>query len=185
MNTSYLDKITSEYKTQPKFMKMNEALLQILDDVEETTRTIGPSYDLNTASGTQLDVIGVILGLSRKLDFQPKNGPDVLDDSTYRTCLKARIAFNQWNGTRGGLEDILNAVFPQAAFLITDNLDMSITVIYVAGDASPYLLELLGNDLIIPRPEGVLMNYSSAENAIFAWDTDEEYFKGWDEGYWI
>lgn len=185
MNTSYLAKITSEYQTKPKFMAMNAALLQPLDDIEGVADTVAPSYSLATAQGAQLDVLGVILGLSRDLPFQPENGPDVLDDATYRTCLQARIAFNQWDGTRAGLENILQQIFPQAAFLITDNLDMSVTVLYIGGNASPYLLELLNYDLIVPRPMGVQMTYSAGDKPIFAWDIENTYFRGWDAGTWI
>lgn len=80
-NIYYLNLIPSQYRLQPKFMKWLEAGIQKLQDSNSTAQEIISNFDLDTATGVQLDIIGKLIGRSRQLDFQPRaDVSSVLDD---------------------------------------------------------------------------------------------------------
>ncbi len=70
------------------------------------------AFDLDTATGNQLDIIGIILGRSRQLYFQPPdNFSAILDDNAYRTLLRAKIVWNQWKGSIPELYTLWDIVY--------------------------------------------------------------------------
>ena len=184
-NAKYLELITSEYKEKPNFKAFLSAFLDEVEDVYTCGKSITSAFDIDTAVGVQLDILGQILGVSRKLNFEPSNGESTMNDTYYRIALKAAIAKNTWKGTRTSLEEILEWAFPDCVFIVNDNQDMSIDIAYVTGTTDQYLLELLQNGYIIPKPEGVRINYSVTSSEIFGWELDNDAIKGWDEGTWI
>jgi hypothetical protein len=77
-------------------MALLEARLQPFIDLAECLNTFDAAFDLETAVGFQLDVIGQYVGLSRLLTFQPAGGlSPILDDDMYRILLKAKISKNR------------------------------------------------------------------------------------------
>ena len=85
---------------------MLEEMLSILDDVFEMAVYLDDVFDLDEAVGTQEDTLGGLVGAARILPFQPDRGiSPVLDNESYRTLLKAKIAQNTW---KGGIEDLKN-----------------------------------------------------------------------------
>lgn len=183
----YLDLITSQHRTKPNFMTWLEAGLKPVDALETTAGLTDVAFDLDTAAGYQLDILGLILGLSRKLNFQPTSGSDVLDDGYYRLCLKAKIVKNQWNGTRASLEQTVKQIFPLGALEVIDNQDMSVDIYLLnPGETDPYLIELLKHEYLIPRPEGVLYNYVIFNKPVFAWDKElSAFYGGWNQADWM
>lgn len=184
-NAKYLDLITSEYKEKPNFTAFLTAFLNPLDDVETCGKTVRQAFDIDNAVGAQLDILGQVLGVGRNVNFQPTTGSATMTDEYYRMCLKARIAINGWDGSREKLEEALENAFPDAVFIVSDNQDMSMDVVYVTGTTDQYLLELLQNGYIIPKPAGVRINYSISTDIIFGWNLENDAIKGWDEGTWI
>lgn len=184
-NSKYLELITSEYKGKPNFTAFLTAFLDKAEDVYSCGKNITSAFDIDTAVGVQLDTLGKILGVDRKLSFEPTNGESTMNDDYYRMCLKAAIAKNTWKGTRTSLEEMLEWAFPDSVFIVNDNQDMSMDVVYVTGSTDQYLLELLQNGYIIPKPEGVNINYSTTSSEVFGWNLDNDAIKGWDEGTWI
>ena len=71
--STYLNRITSEHKNKPSFTKLVKARLEPFIDLCELLEDIDKSFDLDTASGAQLDIIGQYVGVSRLLDFQPNS----------------------------------------------------------------------------------------------------------------
>ena len=100
--STYLNRITSEHKNKPKFMELVKARLEPFIDLCELLEDIDKSFDLDTASGAQLDIIGQYVGVSRLLDFQPNSADSLLPDAYYRMLLKARISLNNWDGSIEG-----------------------------------------------------------------------------------
>jgi hypothetical protein len=124
----YLRRITAEHNQRPRFMATVELSVQpYVDGVNAALELIG-LFDLDTAVGEQLDMLGQWVGITRfvsidtevwfSFDAKPAHiGFDQgkwsnpyetaretvrLDDFHYRILLRARIASNQWDGTIPG-----------------------------------------------------------------------------------
>jgi len=212
----YLGLMTSEYQAgaSPKLLAWLEALLGPLIDAGTCAALINSNFDIEAAYGDQLDILGVILGQSRTVDFQPSDGSSpTLDDAYYRMILKAKVAINQWSGQLSDLETLWANLFPDGAVIVIDNQNMTISLT-VAGSMSSLTRELIENGYIVPRPEGVeityyyygsgipifgygiyntyFQGYSSGKwrnsnndsNSLFSYDEETTGFQGYDEGYW-
>jgi len=179
----YLSLVTSQYQLSSKFMAWLTFCLQFLDDVNACLYSFYQALDLQVAIGAQLDVIGTIVGVGRVLPFQPSLGlSPVLDDSTYRTLLKAQIGRNTWNGTIDGLQALWQSLFPGGTIIIADHQDMTFTVI-LYGAFSPIMVDMIEHDLIVPRPEGVLINYVFGTLPLFGADLNNSFIAGADLGH--
>ncbi len=137
------------------------------------------------AIGDQLDVLGVILGVGRTVDFNPTGGASpILDDDTYRILLKARVIMNHWNGKAASLQEKWKELFPGGKIVIQDNQNMTVSVTIYAG-LSQMIVDLITNEYIVPRPQGVLMNYYYGTTPFFGFDRDDTYVSGFDTGNWV
>lgn len=68
----YLKKyISPEHRDKPKFTAWLSAALQIIVDMQNFLSTLYTYFDLDTAIGNQLDILGEYLGCTRMLPFQP------------------------------------------------------------------------------------------------------------------
>lgn len=63
--TDYTELITSEHNQRPKFTAMVAAVTRAWDDLFTFTQSIPAAFDLDSASGAQLDVVGQWVGQSR------------------------------------------------------------------------------------------------------------------------
>lgn len=178
----YLGLITSEYQGSSKFMAFLQSFLRKLDDVSQCRLLMEVLLDLDNATGVLLDSIGTIVGASRTLPFQPSGGiSPVLDDTTYRVYIKARIAWNQWNGTILGMQAIWQSLFPSGTIVIADQQNMTADII-ITGAFTSILQQMITNGLIVPRPEGVLYNYVFGGLPVFGFDADNQFVAGLDTG---
>jgi hypothetical protein len=174
--------LTSEYQNSPNFQAWLNAVLSILDDCSTCVDSIDPQFNLSEATGTQLDTLGVIVGVSRVCPFTPSNGVSpILDDPTYRTLLLAQIGINQWTGQLSNIEDVWQTIFPGFGINVVDNEDMTLTFT-LSGKFSSILQDLCQHGMIIPRPEGVLLNIifpypliGTTANPVFAYDKNNSY----------
>lgn len=119
----YLDLITSEHNDKPKFMAMVETLVKPLTDDMAVVWSLIEKYDLDTAVGEQLDVVGRWVGASRTLNaplegvyftldqaglgfdegtwkgpFDPDSYLIELPDDAFRLLIRAKIKNNSWDG---------------------------------------------------------------------------------------
>ncbi len=171
--SAYLNRITSEHKVRPKFMELVEARLKPFIDLYELLEEIDKSFDLDTAEGNQLDIIGQYVGVSRLLDFQPNNAEPLLPDPYYRMLLKARISLNNWDGSIEGIKNIWGNVFPEYEIQIVDNQDMTMEA-RIIGLETLFENELVQHGYITPKPMGVLIDYS----VVFSIKLDTRLFIG-------
>jgi hypothetical protein len=184
MPTNYPGLLTSEYQSSPNLLAWLSAALAPLSDAAACLATFPAAFDLATATGAQLDIAGQLVGVSRTVGFQPSAGVSpVLNDTTYRTLLLARVAQNQWDGTIDGLQSAWQTLFPGGRIVIEDAQNMTATVI-VSGALSSILQDLITNGYIVPRPEGVLYTYTISETPIFGFDTSNAFIAGFDAGHW-
>lgn len=152
--TKYLNLITSKHRQQPNFIAWLSAALNKVDDGITATNSIPSAFDVSSATGTQLDLIGTLVGANRNVGVQLSTGSGILDDSHYQTYIQAKIAANQWDGTTPGLLKLWSTIFPNSALKITDNQDMTISI-NISGITDAVTEEMINDGLIIPKPMGV------------------------------
>jgi hypothetical protein len=180
----YLDLVTSQHYDKPKFMAWLTAALSIMDDIASLASNINSFFDLDTAIGAQQDVIGVIVGVGRVVNFQPSDSSSpVLDNDTYRLMQRAKIANNQWDGTMQQIYDLWSNLFPSQPLVLVDNQDMSMNALMFNVDAG-IQQDLVSNGYVVPKPQGVRVNYAFPQHPVFSYGLDTDLFKGYGEGYW-
>lgn len=183
--TEYLNLITSEHREKPKYLALVTLLLTPVINLQRLNHQMMSILNVDTSTGVQLDMIGAILGLPRQVDFQPTDGSSsILNDDYYRLILKAKIAKNQWDGTKQGLYDLWKNLFPQNPVLIVDRQNMTATVA-VVGLVDQLSRDLISHGYIVPKPVGVLYEYGFTTNPIYSQDLNTDWLKGFDEGYWL
>lgn len=183
-NEKYMNLITSEYATCPRFIAYNESLLEPLLTTNDTLLDFANVFNLDNAVGDQLDKCGELVALTRVLPFSNPDVPPILPDDLFKLVIKARIYSNHWDGTLEGLQQLIVQLFPQSSFEIVDNQDMSMQIIMINPGATPALLALLFNGWLVPKPAGVFVTWTIQEAALFGYDIETSFIKGWDEGKW-
>lgn len=178
----YADLITSEHNQQPKFMDMVRSVLKPFADIQALLASFPILYDLDVATGSQLDVIGKWVGVSRQLTlpisgvyfsfdtagvgfdegtwfgpFNPDTGIVFLPDDAYRTLLRARIANNQWDGSIDGAYQAWDVLFAGTDFqiLIQDYGDMHMAFAFLGQVPDALTLALITGGYLNLKPAGV------------------------------
>lgn len=158
----YLDNITSQHRDKPKFISWLSAHLNKIDSAYNVVKSLDVNFDLDYAIGNQLNMLGQIVGRKRELPFQPMYGySPVLEDEYYRLVLKTKVAMNNWDGTIQSMYAIWDNIFGNDNDLglqLQDNQDMSFNA-YITGYVDLIQQQLIQHGYIIPKPEGVRVNY--------------------------
>ncbi len=211
----YTTLVTSEHRTKPNFMSVVELLVGPGVDEQNVTLALEGEFDLDTAENAQLDAIGQWVGLGRyigapiadvyftwdldglgwdqgniKAQYDPDEGLVRLDDSTYRTMLKAKIGANHWDGTLESYQTVMQMIFAGTGSLVfgIDYQDMSMEVVVAGAIPSALFQALLTRGYFPMKPVTVRIRgyvISSVPGApIFAWDAPlgSSYVGGWDTG---
>jgi hypothetical protein len=141
--SDYLGLITSWHSDKPRFVNTVATLIQPLVDAQDMLTKLTFDFDLDTAIGVQLDMVGQWIGRTRYVTtpitnvffsfddgggartgfdqgiwlgpYDPTDGVVALDDDTYRAILKLQAIANQWDGTLPSIADDLDRVFPGIA----------------------------------------------------------------------
>ena len=211
--TDYTALITAEHADKPKFMAMMAIVAQCFADQINVAQSIPAAFDLDTAVGVQLDAVGLWAGIKRQVKtplnvyfsldtaglgfdqgnwqgpFDPSTGLTSLDDDTFRTLIRAKIAANSWDGTVPGAAAAYANLFNGSGsyIFIQDNQDMTMTVGVSGMIPSALLRALLSGGYLPLKPEGVHANYlvPSANNTpLFGFDVQNQYVGGFDTGSW-
>lgn len=163
----YLKNITSQHRDKTKYMKWVKFLLETLDDCYNCIESIDINFDIDNAIGVQLDQLGEIIGRKRILTFQPIDDYyPIMDDETYRLVLKTKIAMNNWDGLTESIYQIWKNIFDDLRLKIKDGQDMSFECM-IYGFVNPIRQDLIQKGYIIPKPEGVRINYIGASEIDF------------------
>lgn len=193
----YQNLVTSEHAPKPKFMALIAATTQGFVDLQAFLATLQIEFDVDSARWTQLDAIGVRVGLDRNLRATapgiyvqaPPDGTTPLTDDDYRVLLRGKIGANQWDGTIDGAFTDLTGIFGDtgSTLFMLDNQDMSM-VIAVAGavpDAS-FQAALAGGYMQV-RPAAVQASYvfpTAPGGPLFGFGVDNEFIGGFSHGVW-
>lgn len=180
----YVNLFTSQYKLASKLLAWFSACMQPISDINYCAALLNGNYNLDTAIGIQLDILGQIIGQSRIMNFQPSGSVSpILTDATYRILLYAKRGINTWNGKIASLYPLWQTLFPGGEIIVLDNQNMTATVV-IKGTFSSIQTDLITQGLIVPRPEGVLYNYIFASNLpFFGADLKNSFIAGADLGY--
>ena len=107
-------------------------------------------YDVNTAKGNQLDIIGKYVGLKRQVKaLIGTSNTNVLNDNQYRTLLKLKMIKNTNFSSTSQLRSALYNVFPTSIRLF-DNRDM--TYQYQLSTAFNDLVNVILAEELLPVP---------------------------------
>lgn len=118
---AWLALIPPENNQKPNFMAMLTAVLQPFADSIGVANSLTGLFDLTTAVGSQLDIVGQWIGITRNIPVPNTNTFIALTDPQYLALLQAKIAMNQWNGTIPAAQAALNLLFPENTVLIQDS----------------------------------------------------------------
>ena len=164
-------------------MALLAAILQpCVDNQAILAHIASDAFDIDSAVGAQLDIIGQWVGASRNVrvpltgiyfswgttnlgwgqgtwqgPYDPTSGLVQLPDDSYRTLLRVVIARNQWDGTLGGAYAIWEMVFEgqDGQILIVDNQDMTFEVIFIGEYLNAVAMALISNQYFDLCPAGV------------------------------
>lgn len=181
----YTGLLTSQYRNSLKLNALLYVLLRKFDDVSQALVKMDTALDLDGAVGAQLDMLGATVGANRIVGFQPTGGVSpILDDTTYRLYIKAKIAQNQWDGTLPSLYPIWAALFPEGSIIIIDNQNMTADIT-LKGAFTSIIKDLITNGYIVPRPEGVLYTYLFGVLPFFGFGESPGFIEGFGLGHWV
>ena len=173
--------IISQYANSPVILAMADYFSQWFDGAALFNLFFTLVWDVDTAEGYGLDVLGRIVGASRIVNV-PTGGTYIgfagqptaenwgngiwyrgtvatnnirLTDETYRRVVKAKAMANVWDGTIPGVNAILMALFPgYGNCYMADSGGMQI-VYHFGAALSPVDYAIASQEGILPRPSGV------------------------------
>jgi len=208
----YLSLVTSEHFDKPKFLSTVAAIVQGLADGASHIETMIQDFDLDTATGAQLDIVGLWVGRSRYIStplvgvyfsfdiagvgfdqgtwkgkYDPDSGLVALPDDAYRTLLRAKILANKWDGTVPAAYAAWAVVFQgKYQIVIQDNGDMSMIIGLVGTLPDAVTLALLTGGYLSLKPAGVrIAAYALptiANTPLFGFDANGVGIAGFDTG---
>ena len=151
----YKNLIPVKNASKMRFMAYLDAVLDHGAALGTMMETMIDAFDIDNAAGTQLDTLGVLVGVSRLLSYVPYTGTREMDDDEYRLAIRLRIARNEWDGTNQGIVDILSMMRMNGVSIdYCDNQDCTVTFTLYGG-ASTRQAEILNSAGLLPVPAGV------------------------------
>lgn len=114
--------------------------------VQDSFNLIAP----NLAAGVQLDILGKYAGVVRN------HGTTILNDTDFLTLIRFAIVQNNSGSSLNDIENNLNQVFP-GDFIISDSKDMRMTYIFNSTLINSALLNVLVDEMLLPKPMGVAL----------------------------
>ena len=155
----YLDDIESQHASKPKYMAHMTALLEKVDDATQVIKEMPTVFDIYSAVGQQLDILGEIVGIDRRHSIVDlPDASELLDDKSFRLVILTKIIQNQWDGTGEKFQEIWNSAFgTMIESSWHDNQDMTIDL-SIVGDIPYDLVLMIQRGYYLPKPMGVGMN---------------------------
>lgn len=211
---AWLALVTSEHASQPNYMAMLSVTFQPLADTIAVLESIPALYDVDFAVGSQLDTVGVWVGISRNITvplegvFFSWDTPGLgwgegnwitsitatqlisLPDTQYRTLLYAKIAANHWNGSIPGAYAVFDTIFAGTGFgvLIQDLQGMHMAMALTGPIPDAVTQALFTNGYFNLKPAGVQIDryYIPPEPNVpyFGFGVENDNIAGWGVGYW-
>ena len=182
LSTIPSNRIYAEYRTKPKTVQWYNITQSIGDDnLKQAFSDISTSYDIDSNSGEQLNVIGRVVVQDRNVEFDldpggiqfgdgdaefgdtdaefssiALSGAVTLTDAEYKLFLKSKIQRNNTDATIDEIITAVNTLLSNAAVTqLNDNEDMTFDL-EITGTLSGTEESLLKSKDFVPSPQGVL-----------------------------
>jgi hypothetical protein len=175
--------VISQYANSPIITGIIESFFDAVDQTEDISNFYDDMFNIATATGYGLDVLGIILGVTRTLEVsgtqlyfgfeqagQPSASPfntqpfftgEQLDnnfelsDDSYRLLLFAKALYNISPGNIPSINKILQTLFPgRGNAFVTDGLNMTMNYTFQFV-LSPVELAIVEQSGVLPKPVGV------------------------------
>jgi len=147
----YANLLILQYIGKPKAYATIEALVE-LPIMDQIILDVVNGFELDTAVGDQLDILGQYIGVTRyQYDF---SGPVTLDDTDYLTLLKIKIIQNNYTSDLSRIQDFLLENFA-GIIEVFDYKDMTMNYVFQATVGSEQLAEVFVKGGFLPKPMGV------------------------------
>lgn len=178
------DRIYAQYRDKPKAVAWYAIARALGGSIEAAAQSVRKSYDIDTAVGEQLNVIGRIVVAPRSFVGSTQMNPGLFDltdgdqfgdddamfsaltidqdgqlsDELYRLVIKAKIVKNNGDATIENILDGMNFLLPRAQVLrVTDGEDMSFSIEFYGQITNLERFALL-NAGLVPKPQAVKFN---------------------------
>nr|DAF69893.1 MAG TPA: Protein of unknown function (DUF2612) [Caudoviricetes sp.]DAF75168.1 MAG TPA: Protein of unknown function (DUF2612) [Caudoviricetes sp.] len=178
------DRIYAQYRDKPKAVAWYAIARSLGGSIEAAAEAVRKSYDIDTAVGEQLNVIGRVVVAPRSFVGSTPMNPGLFDltdgdqfgdddamfsaltidqdgqlsDELYRLVIKAKIVKNNGDATIENILDGMNFLLPKAQVLrVTDGEDMSFSIEFYGEITNLERFALL-NAGLVPKPQSVKFN---------------------------
>lgn len=178
------DRIYAQYRTKPKAVAWYQITRKLATELEDTATAVRVIYDIDTAVGEQLNIIGRIVVVDRAFTGEVALNPGLfadpdgaefgdteavfaalyvdqdgqMSDDLYRLVIKSKIIKNNSDATIESILYGMNFLLPNADVLrVTDGEDMSFSVEFYGSITNLERWALLNAELV-PKPQGVRFN---------------------------
>lgn len=166
----YADLLIIQYKNQPNAYATVQALT-LPTIMDQLPFAVQDAFDIETAVGVQLDVLGKYAGVTRTaLTF---SGLIVLTDAEYRIMIKMKLVQNNYGSALADIQNLLNTYFPGSIFVF-DFKNMRIGYYFDSSLGSHDLAEAFVKQKLLPKPMGVQLSsliYAATLVDLFGWRT--------------
>lgn len=178
------DRIYAQYRDKPKAVAWYAIARELGGSIEAAAEAVRKSYDIDTAVGDELNVIGRIVVAPRSFVGSLPMNPGLFDltdgdefgddeamfsaltidqdgqlsDELYRLVIRSKIIKNNGDATIENILDGMNFLLPRADVLrVTDGEDMSFSIEFYGQITSLERFALL-NAGLVPKPQAVRFN---------------------------
>ena len=118
----YLTLFPGSSREKTRFMALAAAVLRQVTDLQAVVGEINGAFAPESAQGTQLDILGASLGLSRS---DTADGVSVTD-VVFRDFIRKKLVRWSWDGRNATVSEVLEKIQPGAA--MADNQNGTVTV---------------------------------------------------------
>jgi len=175
------DRIYAQYRNKPKAVAWFDIARRLGGDLDAAAQAVRRSYDIDTAEGEALDVIGRIVVVPRSFLADVPMSPGLfaltdgdefgdteamfspltisqdqeLADELYRIVIRAKIIKNTGDATIENILYGMNFLLPNAQVLrVADGENMTFSIEFY-GEISNLERFALLNATLVPKPQGV------------------------------
>lgn len=121
--------------------------------MDQLPNAVQNAFNLDTAIGVQLDVIGKYIGVVRNGNGL-RGQPITLDDSDFRALIRIGIIKNMSGSSLATIQALIHQYFPNE-FFVYDPQDMQMSYLISASVGTTDLVEMFITQNLLPKPMGV------------------------------
>lgn len=166
----YADLLILQFKSKPRAYATIKAYVDMLIQ-NQLLFAIREAFDIETAVGVQLDVLGEkYAGISRLVNTF-SSGTIVLNDSDYRKLVKMKLILNNSDSSLADIQNLIATYFPDA-LQVFDTQNMRLSYYFDATYGSQDLAEAFAAMGLLPKPMGVQLSalmYVATLVDIYGW----------------